>query len=459
MKRALSFVAGVVAILGIAIPVIVYFVWFPRLNPGNPEKLAPVEVITPRGVAEGIVFYLSGADGYSIWDSITARRLATEGNIVVGIDTPETLRKGVRTQEDCVYFVSDIEKMSHDIQRTLASPRYHSPVIAGAGLGGTFALGLAAQTPYATVLRTVVVDPLRVLPIDKKLCSRAPYVKSDDGKGLIYGLQPGALPDPIDVYTSSTADPDGLTHVDELRTAGFEIGQHATQLSAAGTLRSAIARATDGLSREGDALAKLPLTILAAEAKYETMAIFFSGDGGWRDIDAQIGAALKEAGVPVIGVDSLRYFWNEVQPHDAAFDVNAIITAYKKKWHVSKVALIGYSFGADVLPAIYDALPTKSKPSVSLLSMLGYSGARQFEIQVADIITQSAGKAESTTLSELRKIPASIVQCVYGREDEENLCHKIGMSGVELVERPGGHHFDNRYAPIAAAILKRLSAG
>ncbi|WP_370677025.1 AcvB/VirJ family lysyl-phosphatidylglycerol hydrolase [Pleomorphomonas sp. PLEO] len=456
MKRALSLLAGCIVALVIAVPIAAYFVLFARLDPGDPKMLVVGEVVAPRGAASGIAFYLSGAGGYSLWDGIAARRLAAEGNIVVGIDTPKTLDKGAAAAKDCAYFVSDLEQVSHDLQRMLASTRYYSPVIAGAGLGGTFALALAAQTPDATILRTIAVDPLRALPIGKELCSAAPFEKSADGKSMIYGLQPGPLADPIDVYATAAADSDGLAHVDALRAAGFDIGRHDTQQVAAAALRLAIARATDNVKTGDDALAKLPLTILATEAKYDTMAIIFSGDGGWRDIDAQIGSALKAAGVPVIGVDSLRYFWNEVQPGDAAVDVNALITAYRAKWHLSKVALIGYSFGADALPAIYDALPDTSKPSVSLLSLLGYSGARQFEIQVADFIPLAATRSMSTTLSDLRKAPASIVQCVYGRDDKESLCGKIGLPGAELVQRPGGHHFDNHYAPIAAAILKRL---
>ena len=48
------------------------------------------------------------------------------------------------------------------------------------------------------------------------------------------------------------------------------------------------------------------------------MAVIYSGDGGWRDIDKDIAGALQEKGIPVVGVDSLRYFWSEKTPDQVA---------------------------------------------------------------------------------------------------------------------------------------------
>src|SRR6185436_2158190 len=42
-------------------------------------------------------------------------------------------------------------------------------------------------------------------------------------------------------------------------------------------------------------------------AKNDLFAILISGDGGWAGIDKEVAAALSERGVPVAGIDSLRY--------------------------------------------------------------------------------------------------------------------------------------------------------
>ena len=62
------------------------------------------------------------------------------------------------------------------------------------------------------------------------------------------------------------------------------------------------------------------------------MAIVYSGDGGWRDIDKDIADRLHELGLPVVGVDSLRYFWSEQSPDVAAADLARIIAHYRDSW-------------------------------------------------------------------------------------------------------------------------------
>lgn len=433
----------------------------PRLKVPDSDMLAAAEVVAlPWQRPAGLVYLLSGADGYGPAEAATARRLALSGLVVVGVDTPKTLLKGAATaakNDDCAYFVSDMEQMSQDLQRSLELPNYHSPMIAGAGLGGTFALALAAQTPDATIGRTIAVDPGKVLPMERELCSGASHRKAADGSGWIYDLQPGELPDPIDVYETAAADPDGARHVASLKSEGFAVNIVKADAGAEAALRAAVVAGLAGAGAAGNPLADLPLSPIPAKPAHDTMAIFVSGDGGWRDIDKEIGAALAKGGVPTVGLDALRYFWNERKPEETAADLARVIDAYAAEWGVHKVALIGYSFGADLLPSVYDALPDDKKAMVSQISLLAYSGARQFEIQVSGILGMSPDAGGPSTVPDLEKIPPQKVQCFYGTDDAESVCGHADIPGIELVARPGGHHFDENYAPIAADLLARIA--
>ena len=62
------------------------------------------------------------------------------------------------------------------------------------------------------------------------------------------------------------------------------------------------------------------------------MAVVYSGDGGWRDIDKEIAGRLQELGIPVVGVDSLRYFWSERTPERIAADLDLIMAHYREAW-------------------------------------------------------------------------------------------------------------------------------
>lgn len=456
MKRLILFVmAGLLMAAGAATSAFLYL--FPHLPIDKTDTLGIAEVITPRSEPTGFVYLLSGEGGYGFWDRLTARRYAANGAIVVGINTPATFAKAEKLTDDCVYFVSDMEQVSQNVQRALDVDSYHSPIIAGSDLGGTFALALAAQSPDATIGHTIAVDPHATLPLRKELCSEAKHVKAADGNGWIYDLQKGHLPDPIDVYLTRHADPAGASHVNDLIGSGFAVATAKSVKGPERTLDGAVFGQLVGSDDSGSPLAGIPITVVPATATHDTMAIIYSGDGGWRDIDAEIGGYLAKAGVPVVGIDSLRYFWNNTDPADAANDLTKVIDVYTKKWNVHRVALVGYSFGADALPAIYQALPADHKTGVNLVSLLAYTGARQFEIQVSGILGGKTDPKGPSTLSDLVKIEPTKVQCIYGSEDDENACVRLPKDkGFSLLVHPGGHHFNDDYKPVAKDILDRL---
>ena len=50
------------------------------------------------------------------------------------------------------------------------------------------------------------------------------------------------------------------------------------------------------------------------------------------------------------------------------------------RWYASEVALIGCSFGADVMPFVYNRLPHRSRLRVALIALLGFSRTADFQI-------------------------------------------------------------------------------
>jgi type IV secretory pathway VirJ component len=48
--------------------------------------------------------------------------------------------------------------------------------------------------------------------------------------------------------------------------------------------------------------------------EFDRMAVFWSGDGGWADLDEKISAGLAGHGVPVVGVNSFKYLWTTRTP-------------------------------------------------------------------------------------------------------------------------------------------------
>src|SRR5437016_11988162 len=113
--------------------------------------------------------------------------------------------------------------------------------------------------------------------------------------------------------------------------------------------------------------AALPLIHLPPTAPpSDTAVILVSGDGGWAAIDKGISRVFAANGMPVVGLDALKYFWTKRTPEEASRDLQRMITEAGKP----RVILAGYSRGADVLPAMISRLPAAARAKIRLVALL-----------------------------------------------------------------------------------------
>ncbi|RWR31468.1 virulence factor family protein [Sinirhodobacter populi] len=412
------------------------------------------QIYRPMGQPRGVVFLISDAQGWGAADEAEAKALTSRGMAVVGLDLPSYL-KGLEKHPDddtCAYAIADIEELSKRLQAG-GEGDYHLPLIAGRGDGGGLALAFAAQTPASTIEATVVADPSAAIALAAPLCTDAQHETT--GGRTTYGLTAGELNDPVDVVLTPTAPQAAQDHVAALARDYPDITVTSSTDAPADALAAALSARLDAIEKAEGPL-NLPITEMAVpKPAQDTMAIIYSGDGGWRDIDREVGATLQKAGVPVIGVDSLRYFWNARKPQDTADDLSRIIRHYQTEWGVKHVLLIGYSFGADILPVSYSLLPTRDQAAVSQMTLMALSHERDDAIHVTGWLGMSSGSANDPT-KDLQKVPANIVQCIYGEGDDDDACHELTDRGYEMVGLTGGHHFDGDYQALAGHILAGL---
>lgn len=412
-------------------------------------------IFMPDGPMKTNIFLLSDDTGWTSGNDTQAKALAEKGALVVGLDLPAYRTMLGQDKDDCIYMISDIEQVAQQVQRSLGNGAYKSPVIAGSGAGGAFVLGMIAQSPPATIGGAVAVDPEASITLPKQLCT--PASKQPDGDGIIYGFTEGALPAPVTIYLSNAATPAGRTQAQALKASHPDVDIEETSIASGDVLMQALSDTVDAAGADGSPLG-LPLTILEAKPTLDTMAIVYSGDGGWRDIDSELGAVLQADGVPVVGVDALRYFWSRKTPEQTAADLSRIIRAYRKEWNVRNVLLIGYSFGADILPSTFNRLPEADRAKVPLISLLALSHAADFEISVSGWLGgQGDGDGGDPTV-DLTKIDPKRVQCIYGTEDEDDACKSLIPRGIQTIGIEGGHHFDEDYEKLAQHILTALKA-
>jgi type IV secretory pathway VirJ component len=206
------------------------------------------------------------------------------------------------------------------------------------------------------------------------------------------------------------------------------------------------------------AVADLPIVEVSSVSNQGILAIIYSGDGGWRDIDRTLGDLLRDRGAAVVGVDALHYFWSQRTPEETAAHLERIIHHYRQAWNMGHIALIGYSFGADIIPFAYNRLSQEAKAPVLMLSLLAPGRAADFEIQIFGWVGGGPSRDALSSIPEIRKIAATMLQCFYGIDDDEvSLCTSEDMRGAENIALHGDHHFDQRYAPIADRIMEGIA--
>jgi type IV secretory pathway VirJ component len=416
-------------------------------------------VYTPAAKPTSVVLFLSGEAGWNARAESMAQELVRQGAMVAGIDLPKFQADLDADPAQCVFPDGDLENLSHFIQAYFHNSTYLAPMLIGLDEGATLAYAVLAQAPSDTFASALTVDFCPTSTLQKPLCkgSGIDSEPAAHGSGRTYlpikslgnawvALQTPAAKDCAAAASNLIGEVHGAASV-TLPALGT-----ASLTAAFAKLDAASARSR--LAPPPAALGDLPVVEVPARAgaaQSDEFALLMSGDGGWAGIDQDIAAALTADGIPVIGLDSLRYYWTARTPEGLAADTDKLIRYYLDHLKKKRVLLIGYSQGADVLPFAVNRLPAATRASVALAAILGMSEHALFEFHVSSWISDS--NSGPATLPEVDRISGIPVLCIYGADEKDSLCPKLDASKFTVVQVKGGHHFDGDYAGLAQHIL------
>jgi type IV secretory pathway VirJ component len=401
----------------------------------------------PGGVANRLAFVFGPPSDRRLTDA--TRALAGRGALVVRVD-PALFAAGVRDRDErCLDLAGIVNWHANYLGRRFSLANLDPPLLVGAADGAGLVYALLAQAPPLTFAAAVSDLPAPRLAIPKAVCgvSRRPA-----SHGALT-LRAVSLTTPWTV-TGTAADESLLTAI-QAKNPPARVSRMTVPLV------TAVMQTFDALEvpqHQAASIADLPVVELPAARRTDALAVVYSGDGGWRDIDKTIGGLLAQSGIAVVGVDSVRYFWHRRSPEQTAADLARILEHYRIAWGSRRVLLIGYSFGADILPFAYNRLPAEHRARVATVALLAAGRGADFEVSVSGWLGQHTAQ-EQPTLPELVRLPAARVLCVYGtREAADSLCTAPGVGAITRLARPGDHHFDRRYGVIANAIRAHFGA-
>jgi type IV secretory pathway VirJ component len=440
-------------------------------------------VYKPPGPPTSFALLLSGDEGWNSTADTMARQLAQQGAMVAGIDWATFKANFEADGAQCAFPDGDLENLSHFVQAYFHNRAYLSPILVGVSSGAAMAYAMLAQAPRNTFAAALTLGFCPGLDLEKPLCkgSGLESIRSTRGHGVDF-LPIKKLDNPWvnlqganDRVCPAGAARDFLSQVRGaamvmLPNVGHDFASPPDWLPqfTAGYNKLATQNPATRVAPPPAGLSDLPIVEVPAQPvaaqpgavppdalRTDSFAIIMSGDGGWAGLDQDVAAALSAKGIPVVGLDSLRYFWTARTPDGLASDTDRMIRYYLAHFGKQRVLLIGYSQGADVLPFAVNRLPADMHARVALAGVMGMSDHALFEFHLSSWISDS--KSGPATMPEITRISGIPVLCIYGADESDSLCPRLDPKKFIIVKLKGGHHFDGDYANLARQILAAAS--
>ncbi|WP_238989911.1 AcvB/VirJ family lysyl-phosphatidylglycerol hydrolase [Flavobacterium sharifuzzamanii] len=442
-----------------------------------------VTIYKPKTTPNAFVLFISGDGGWNSGVVDMAKNIVDQGALVAGVDIQHYFKSIKKEQSKCYYPASDFEELSLILQKKLKLKQYLKPILVGYSSGATLVYGMLAQAPANTFSGGIALGFCPDIETDRTLC---------DGSGLTsHVLKPGKayylektekLTVPFIVLQGTTDQvcnyADTKKYMDGLKLGklislskvghGFSVTKNwlpqfiEAYKEVLNTPNFAKQKSEQNSLLKEQNLAPLPfempLTLIPTKNKDENLPIAFliSGDGGWTSFDQSVGEALAERGIAVIGLDAQKYFWNAKTPLETSISISKAVEHYLQQWNKKAFILVGYSFGASVVPFAAANLPETLKEKLKGVYSLSPDVKADFEIHIADMLSLESSNDNYDVISEMKKIKAYNPVCFFGNEEEPEIRKQFAESDIKTIEIPGSHHYNDDYNKIAESILKEI---
>lgn len=187
------------------------------------------------------------------------------------------------------------------------------------------------------------------------------------------------------------------------------------------------------------------------------VAILWSGDMGFRvGMAPDVAARLVADGIPIVGVNALRYFRTTRTASDATALLEAAIGQARRINPKAQLLLVGQSYGADMLHVALSQLPRAERSSIGLVALVVPGATVEYRASPSEIFTFAM--AESDALPTARQLSWTPLLCIQGRDETSSLCPLLHQRNARSVALPGGHRLngdvDAVYGVLRAAMMR-----
>jgi type IV secretory pathway VirJ component len=238
----------------------------------------------------------------------------------------------------------------------------------------------------------------------------------------------------------------------------------SVELTAAGRtdwkLSSGNAKQPSLASTQNKIDAELPVRLFEAAANFSgPMLVYLTGDGGWNTFSTSLCNSLSKRGIPVVGMDAQQYFWQRRSPEESASDLLKIIAKQEKVWRRQGLVLVGYSFGADIIPFLVNRFPATVQSRLLAILLISPSKTCDFEIHLSDMLSMGIAKGPYNVIGEIQLSNFKNYTALFGSDEDKTLQIAFDQVNVRVEQLQGSHHFDRDYESVANLICKVIPKG
>jgi type IV secretory pathway VirJ component len=418
-----------------------------------------VFIYNKTNTPQNVVIMISGDGGWKTGVISFSETFSEINSLVIGVDILQYYRKLRERTEDCYNVAADFVELATVVEKKYDFPDYKPPVIMGYSSGATLVYGILAQARPGTFIGGVSLGFCPDIELPKSLCQINGLTVKTDIPGKRYLLQPDEkLGNPWIVLNGQL---DKICNYSEV--VDFIARTGDAELVSLPKVGHGFSKWSDFMPQWKDAFSRLiarydqdkPPTINIAEVKdlpliitnskiqdkMAPIALLISGDGGWYGFEQSIADNLAKQGIPTIGLDSKKYFWNRTTPEETTKDIDKALSYYGKEWGRNKFVLIGYSLGAEIVPFIVNRLPEEIKSKIVSSVLLSPATTTDFEIHISNMLGMGNRQNTYNTIEEIIKMQMIRTLIIFGEGEKTQIPELLSKTAVIIKKIPGDHHY------------------
>ena len=418
-----------------------------------------VYIYNMTSTAQNVVIMISGDGGWKSGLISSSETFSSMNSLVIGVDLLQYY-KNLRLRTDNCYIISaDFVQLATLIEKKYDFTDYKPPVVMGYSSGGTLVYGILAQALPGTFIGGISIGFCPDIELPKMLCEINGLKVKTDIPGKRYTLQPDEiLGNPWIVLNGKLEKTCNYGDIADFmsKTKGAELitiqkeGHGFSRLSDyMPQWKDAYSRLIANYEKEKPPAVNISevkdLPIIITNSKVSDaqapVALLISGDGGWYGFEQQIADNLAKRGIPTVGLDSKKYFWNRRTPEETASDIARALNFYGKLWGREKFLLIGYSLGAELVPFIVNRFPITLKAKVSSAVLLSPATTTDFEIHISNMLGMGNRQNTYNTTDEIVNMQEVKTLIIFGDGEKTQLPELLNKTKVIIKKIPGDHHY------------------